>query len=77
MGTLLGLHPSLSLESGNPRQAKLVKDILYLPSLKLTANAPENRPGPKRKRESIPNIHVGVQFVRFREGIYLATHSVL
>ncbi len=24
--------------------------------LKLTANAPENRPGPKRKRESIPTI---------------------
>ena len=28
-----------------------------LPSLKLPAKAPENRPGPKRKRESIPTIH--------------------
>ena len=29
-------------------------------SLKLTANAPENRPKPKRKRESIPTIHFQV-----------------
>ena len=29
-------------------------------SLKLTAKAPENRPGPKRKRESIPTIHFQV-----------------
>ena len=28
-----------------------------IPSLKLTANAPENRPGPKRKRPRIPTIH--------------------
>ena len=28
-----------------------------LPSLKLTANAPENGPGPKRKRESLPTIN--------------------
>ena len=28
-----------------------------LPSLKLTAKAPENRPNPQRKRESIPTIH--------------------
>ena len=33
----------------------------WIPSLKLTANAPENRPKrPKRKRESIPSIHFQV-----------------
>ena len=31
--------------------------------------APENRPGPKRKRESIPTIHFQVRTVSFREGI--------
>ena len=38
-------------------------------SLELTANAPENRPGPKRKRESIPTIQFQVRkAVSFREG---------
>ena len=32
-------------------------DFLCLHSLKLTANTSENRPGPKRKRNSIPSIH--------------------
>ena len=31
------------------------------PSLKLTANAPENRPGPNRKPDRIPTIHFQVQ----------------
>ena len=41
-----------------------------MPSLKLTAKAPENRPKrPKRKRESIPTIHFqGQTAVSFREG---------
>ena len=30
--------------------------------------APENRPGPKRKRESIPTIHFQVRAISFREG---------
>ena len=29
---------------------KYICIYIYLPSLKLTANAPEKRPGPKRKR---------------------------
>ena len=37
-----------------------------VPSLKLTANAPENRPS--QKETSIPTIHFQVQAVSFREG---------
>ena len=41
----------------------------FLPSLKLTFFAPENRPKPKRKRESLPTIHFqGLCHVSFREG---------
>ena len=41
---------SLHLYEGNPK----------LTSLKLTANAPENRPKPKRKPDRIPTIHFQV-----------------
>ena len=40
-----------------------------LHSLKLSAKAPENRPKPKRKRESLPSIHFqGAFAVSFGEG---------
>ena len=39
-------------------------------SLKLTANAPENKPQHKRKVvSSLPTIHLQVQTVSFREGM--------
>ena len=41
----------------------------YLPSLKLTAKAPENGPKPKRKRSSSNHPFSGVLAVSFREGI--------
>ena len=42
----------------------------YLPSLKLTAKAPENGPKPKRKRSSSNHPFSGVLAVSFREGIF-------
>ena len=36
------------------------KSVEQIPSLKLTAR-PENGPGPKRKRESLPTIHFHVR----------------
>ena len=38
-----------------------------VPSLKLTAKAPENRPGPKGKFH-LPTIHFLMRTVSFREG---------
>jgi len=41
----------------------------WMPSLKRTANAPENRPNPKRETTcSIPTIHFQGLYVGFREG---------
>ena len=57
-----------SLEGSSWEQKWWFSQIWY--SLKLTANAPENRPGPKRKRESLPTIHVQGRSVSFREGIW-------
>ena len=57
-----------SLEGSSWEQKLWFSQIWY--SLKLTANAPENRPGPKRKRESLPTIHVQGRSVSFREGIW-------
>ncbi len=48
----------------------------HLPSLKLTANAPENRVFPKRKRESVPTIHFQGRTVSFREGNYHDSESM-
>ena len=45
-------------------------DITF-PETTVTAKAPENWPGPKRKRESIPTIHFQGRAVSFREGIWL------
>ena len=42
-------------------------------SLKLTANAPENRPS--QKETSIPTIHFQVRTVSFREGHTLSVHG--
>ena len=48
----------------------------HLPSLKLTARpALENRPGPKRKRESIPTIIFHSENVSFREGMWKTFHG--
>ena len=46
----------------------VLDDDKPLPSLKLTANAPENRPGPKRKVVFQPSIFRC--YVSFREGTY-------
>ena len=49
--------------------------VKFWPPVKMTLQetniAPENRPDPKRKRESIPTIHFQVRTVSFRDGIFL------
>ena len=53
----------------------IVCEGLQLPDITLPETngkfAPENWPGPKRKRESIPTIHFQRRAVSFREGIWL------
>ena len=60
--------------AGTPSQMRAPWDGNITRTLKLTANAPARKPGPKRKL-NLPTIHFQVRFVRFREGIPIIYHK--
>ena len=72
LGAITRLKPSFFHGFGGPRVVWLknkTQPLKGLHSLKLTAKAHENRPKPKRKRESIPTIHFQVLLLLVSERV--------
>ncbi len=71
LGIILGaayFHRSI-LHFGSNLPGEVFRNTWYRYPKTNSHFAPENGPGPKRKRKSIPTIHFQVQFVSFREGM--------
>ena len=65
----------MKLDLGNKQMTQMLLQrstyiIQVIPSLKLTAKAPEHRPFAPKGNDPLPTIHFQGRAVSFREGIY-------